>query len=121
MQQHEIERKQGTMAYTIKVHSGANEETRDETLSLSEDISIKDLKCIVLSVVNQAFFLKFHMSNDQKLKELIKLTKEWNAKHGIDDGGGFLHFDIFLDRENYELNMEIEEKTQNSKPFYEDI
>lgn len=76
-------------------------------ISLSKEISIKDLKCFVLKTVNQAFYLKFHLQNDQKLADLERMTNEWNEKHEIETDDSFLQFDIFLDRVFYDLVLEV--------------
>ena len=109
MQQQVIERNQGTTVFTIKIHPQCHEEESyqvDECLT--RNMSIKDLKCYILKLVDQAFFLKFHMQNDQTLGDLEQKTKQWNSQHGIDYDDTFLPFDVFLDRDNYDLIMEIE-------------
>jgi hypothetical protein len=55
------------------------------------------------------------MSNEQTLGDFEKLTQTWNEKHGVSNDEGFLNFDIYLDRDHYDLHMEIDE---DSKPFY---
>ena len=63
-----IERNQGDTVYNIHVHPVKMNlielEIKDEIISLDRNMSIKDLKCFILQIVQQPFFLKFHMSND---------------------------------------------------------
>ena len=50
-------------------------------------MKIKNFKRLILSldlVGNQPFYLKFNMYNDQTLGDLVKLTKEFNAKHNVE-------------------------------------
>jgi hypothetical protein len=50
------------------------------------------------------------------LKDLEKLTKDWNAKIGKEIDDGFLCFDVYLDRDNYDLLMELDEETEQFFP-----
>jgi len=47
-------------------------------------MTIKELKSFILTLTDmQPFFLKFHMNNDETLKDLIGKTEEWNTSRGI--------------------------------------
>jgi hypothetical protein len=69
---------------------------------------IKDLKSFILSITKAPFFLKFHMGNDEKLDDLIKKTKKWNEDRGISNENSALSIDVYLDREYFELHMEVD-------------
>ena len=53
------------------------------------------------------------MGNDEKLQDLIDKTKSWNTERGIDNDDGALVFDIYLDRENFDLHMEVDQVKEN--------
>ena len=48
------------------------------------------------------------MDNDELVQDLIDRTEEWNTQRGISNSDGALIFDVFLDRENYDLHMEVD-------------
>lgn len=82
-------------------------------------MTIKTLKSYILSLKNQPFFLKFHMGNNELLQDLIDKTRTWNTQRGISNEGGALVFDVYLDREYFdlhlELDVEMDEKEQIGK------
>ena len=81
---------------------------------------IKDLKSYVLSITKEPFFLKFHMGNEETLKDLIERTKAWNTSRGIDNDDGALVFDIFLDRDYFDLYMEVDVDMEKENPINKD-
>ena len=78
---------------------------------------IKDLKSYVLSITNQPFFLKFHMGNEERLQDLILKTKEWNTARGISNEDEALAFDIYLDRDHFDLHMHLDLEQDAKKPI----
>ena len=72
-------------------------------------MTIRKLKSYILSINdNQPFFLKFHMDNEETLQDLIDRTETWNTQRGISNLDGALIFDVYLDRENFDLHMEVD-------------
>ena len=107
--------------YTMKFHSqkGESEDSQvdDQNILLKEGMTIKTLKSYILSIKNQAFFLKFHMGNNELLQDLIDRTRAWNTKRGINNDDGALVFDVYLDREFFDLHMEIDEEKEKEMPI----
>ena len=81
---------------------------------------IKDLKSFVLSITKEPFFLKFHMGNEETLKDLIERTKAWNTSRGISNEDGALAFDIFLDRDYFDLHMKVDVEMEKENPIIKD-
>lgn len=127
MQQQDIEANQGTITYKIKIHQPKsaqkeNEEEEDEAIddeliTLREGMTIRDLKSYILSLTHAPFFLKFHMGNEEKLDDLITRTKEWNDQRGISNVDEALTFDVYLDRERFDLYMEVDLEQEQKVPL----
>ena len=79
-------------------------------ICLKDHILIKDLKSYILTLTHQPFFFKFHMGNEESLADLIVKTEAWNTSRGISNEDEALVFDIYLDRENFDLHMELDFK-----------
>jgi len=50
------------------------------------------------------------MGNEESLADLIVKTEAWNTSRGISNEDEALVFDIYLDRENFDLHMELDFK-----------
>jgi len=48
------------------------------------------------------------MGNDENLANLIEKTYAWNTSRGISNDDETLKLDIYLDRENFDLQMELD-------------
>ena len=57
------------------------------------------------------------MGNDEKLDDLIKKTKKWNEDRGISNESSALSIDVYLDRENFELHMEVDQEKEKVTPI----
>ena len=122
MQQQDVEANTGNITYNIKIHGLKNtseeDEINDEHINLYDGMSIKDLKSYILSITNdEPFFLKFHMGNEEKLQALVDRTEKWNTQRGISNDDGMLIFDIYLDRENFDLHTEIDLEKEKVTPI----
>jgi len=124
MQQQDVEANAGNIAYTIKVHGLKSDESEDkiedEMICLQDGMTIKELKSYILTITKKAFYLKFHMDNDDKLQKLIDKTETWNSQRGIDNSEGVLVFDVYLDRENFDLHMEVNKEKEDEVPINPD-
>ena len=61
------------------------------------------------------------MNNDETLKDLIAKTEEWNTSRGIVNDGSLV-FDVYLDRCNFDLHMEVDlEKEKMDKINVDDV
>ena len=125
MQQQDVEANNGNITYTIKIHGLKDESEEDkisdELINLQDGMSIKDLKSYILTITeDQPFFLKFHMGNEEKLQDLIERTETWNTQRGISNDQAMLIFDIYLDRENFDLHAEIDRESEMKEPINPD-
>jgi hypothetical protein len=48
------------------------------------------------------------MNNDETVQDLIDRTREWNTQRGISNDDGMLIFDVYLDRDNFDLHLEAD-------------
>lgn len=60
------------------------------------------------------------MGNDEKLSDLIMKTKAWNDQRGISNEDEALVFDIYLDRDCFDLHMELDKKFDKISPITQD-
>lgn len=125
MQQQDVEANAGDIVYTIRIHSAKSEEDgvkiEDQMISLNDKMPIKELKSYILSLTDlQPFFLKFHMNNTETLQDLINRTRTWNTERDISNDEGALRFDIFLDRVNFDLHLEVDLEKEKVRPINPD-
>lgn len=127
MQQQDVEANAGDIVYTIRIHSAKSKEEdgedkiEDQMISLNDKMPIKDLKSYILSLTEQQpFFLKFHMNNTETLQDLINRTITWNTQRDISNDEGALRFDIFLDRVNFDLHLEVDLEKEKVRPINPD-
>ena len=57
------------------------------------------------------------MNNDETLQDLINKTVTWNTQRGINNDEGALRFDIFLDRVNFDLHLEVDLIKEKVRPI----
>jgi len=50
------------------------------------------------------------MGNEETLADLIYKTQAWNTSRGISNEDEALVFDIYLDRDHFDLHMELDLK-----------
>jgi len=48
------------------------------------------------------------MGNDELVQDLIDRTEKWNTSRGISNLEGALVLDVYLDRDNFDLHMEVD-------------
>lgn len=97
--------------YTIRIHPLKSAEDQEPTIEnhcLSDEMLIKDLKSLILTLTDARFYLKFHMGNEERLKDLIIKTKEWNTARGISNETEALAFDVYLDQHTFDLHLELD-------------
>jgi len=60
------------------------------------------------------------MNNNETLQDLINRTRNWNTLRDISNEEGALRFDIFLDRVNFDLHLEVDLEKEKVRPINPD-
>jgi len=60
------------------------------------------------------------MNNNETLQDLINRTRTWNTQRDISNDEGALRFDIFLDRVNFDLHLEVDLEKEKKRPINPD-